>query len=192
MTGPKGTELLHLSVIDNIKERKVLEGKRAMIDHSLHDRHIIQEHNRQSPPETYFATSGDMDRLMKRRACGPYYSAFMNFFTKEQIYESYHEKDAGLKRIVENWSKGKSMGTVITDNNNGFRPKTGHDDVGYYGGHLICESVWRKKDVSLIAAAPNLLNACLDVLHYFEGGSIDKEELILQLRVAIIKAHYTE
>ena len=66
----------------------------------------------------------------------------------------------------ENWSKGKPVGTVITDSTDGFIEKTGHvgaDADEYYGGQLVCESIWRKKDVALISAAPDMLEALLNL-----------------------------
>lgn len=59
----------------------------------------------------------------------------------------------------ENWTPGKNGGTVITDCDDGFENTTGHKDPTreYYGGTLIAESIWREKDVLLIAAAPDLL-----------------------------------
>jgi hypothetical protein len=65
------------------------------------------------------------------------------------------------KTTDENWSVGKT-GTVITDSIEGFKNKTGHsgeDAKKYYGGTLICESVWREKDSHLISAAPDMLRA---------------------------------
>lgn len=48
----------------------------------------------------------------------------------------------------EIWSKGKTGGCVVTDNPDGL-PKSGGFSgkraVKYYGGNLVCESVWLKK-----------------------------------------------
>lgn len=62
----------------------------------------------------------------------------------------------------EIWSKGKIGGTVITDTPDGLPENSGHsgtDAHKYFGGALICESVWRKKDIALISAAPDMLEA---------------------------------
>ena len=62
----------------------------------------------------------------------------------------------------ETWSKGKALGTVITDDANGLFESTGHagaSAIEYYGGALVCESVHRSKDVALISAAPDMLEA---------------------------------
>jgi hypothetical protein len=34
------------------------------------------------------------------------------------------------------------------------------DEIKYYGGHLVAESVFRKENARLIAAAPDLFEAC--------------------------------
>lgn len=62
----------------------------------------------------------------------------------------------------ENWSKGKCWGTVITDTPDGLPKNSGHSGTEankYFGGALVCESIWRKKDVALISAAPDMLEA---------------------------------
>jgi hypothetical protein len=64
---------------------------------------------------------------------------------------------------MEKWSKGKIASTVITDSKDGFNKITGHMEISYYGGIMICESVWREKDVALISAAPDMLNALLNL-----------------------------
>ena len=70
---------------------------------------------------------------------------------------------------MENWKQGKAIGTVITDNIEGFDKKTGHTETEYYGGILIAESIWRSKDVHLISAAPDLLNACIEAEKHHQG-----------------------
>ena len=62
----------------------------------------------------------------------------------------------------EIWSKGKNGGTVTTDTPDGLPNNSGHtgaDAIKYYGGSLVAESIWRKKDVALISAAPDMLEA---------------------------------
>ncbi len=61
--------------------------------------------------------------------------------------------------MKENWKKGKLETVVVTDSRRGFFSHTGHTDVDYYGGCLIAESIYRKKDVALISAAPDMLEA---------------------------------
>lgn len=59
----------------------------------------------------------------------------------------------------ENWSIGKPISCVVTDTPDGLPENTGHTHTDYYGGALIAESIWRKKDVALISAAPDMLEA---------------------------------
>lgn len=58
-----------------------------------------------------------------------------------------------------NWTIGKTGGCVVTDAPIPGNLHSGHDDIEYYGGYLICESVYRPADARLIAAAPALLAA---------------------------------
>ena len=58
------------------------------------------------------------------------------------------------------WAVGRRGGCVVSAAPiPGMREGTGHDDVEHYGGYLIGESIWRKEDAQLIAAAPELLEA---------------------------------
>lgn len=71
----------------------------------------------------------------------------------------------------ENWSIGKTAGCVITDTDDGFEDTTGHKDPTkeYYGGTLIAESIHRKKDAVLIAAAPDMLEALQNIVKYWNN-----------------------
>lgn len=64
------------------------------------------------------------------------------------------------------WRIGKHTNSVISDNSNGLEINgaTGEEAVKYYGGNLICESV-SIENAKLIAAAPDLLEACLKVIN---------------------------
>jgi hypothetical protein len=97
----------------------------------------------------------------------------------------------------ENWSIGKrGHGGIITDNDKGFKESTGHTGdaaIEYYGGALICESVWRKKDAHLISAAPDMLEACVASIAAFEAQGIYGDHPIVgyvynMLVDAVIKA----
>jgi IgA-specific serine endopeptidase len=55
-----------------------------------------------------------------------------------------------------NWKIGRG-GAVVTDVPIPGITRSGHDDVEYYGGHLIAESIWRPADARLLAAAPRML-----------------------------------
>lgn len=68
---------------------------------------------------------------------------------------------------MENWSKGKTGGCIITDSKDGFNKITGHMEVSYYGGIMVCESISREKDVALISAAPDMLEALQKIVNAF-------------------------
>ena len=98
---------------------------------------------------------------------------------------------------MENWSKGKAGGTVITDTPDGFPENSGHigtDAHKYYGGALVCESIWRKKDVALISAAPDLLEALKNITNDYIKLATDgpytneRLRLIKEAQKAILKA----
>jgi len=75
-----------------------------------------------------------------------------------------------------NWKVGKNMGCVVTDETPTDKDvQTGHGEVEYYGGLLICESVRTPDDATLIAAAPEMLRALQAVLNlgeFHETGQI--------------------
>jgi len=59
------------------------------------------------------------------------------------------------------WRLGRVGGCVVSDNpvNDGPRERdTGHGDVEYYGGFLICESILKKDDALVIASVPELID----------------------------------
>jgi hypothetical protein len=70
-----------------------------------------------------------------------------------------------IKHTPGIWSVGPKGGCVVSDQPiPGIKEGTGHADTEYYGGHLIAESIWRKEDARLIAAAPELLDALKEAI----------------------------
>ena len=71
---------------------------------------------------------------------------------------------------------------MVTNTDDGFpggvSGHTGVEAVEHYGGVLICESIFRKKDVALISAAPDLLEACLEARVMYEAQGINEESRI--------------
>jgi hypothetical protein len=68
----------------------------------------------------------------------------------------------------------------------------GSDDVEYYGGHLVAETV-APRNLPVIAAAPDMLTALKDTLAYWETtGFADRAPdchcIVEQMRAAIAKA----
>ena len=76
------------------------------------------------------------------------------------------------------WEVGKEEMTVISDSRNNIPTDTGHDDIQYYGGYLIAESIYNKEDAKLIAAAPEMLKALLET---------DKDLCVLEGNMAQIE-----
>lgn len=63
------------------------------------------------------------------------------------------------------WNVGKHPSEIVTPNKIEFdRPVMSYsseeEELKHYGGYLIAESVFRKENAHLIAAAPDLLKAC--------------------------------
>lgn len=81
------------------------------------------------------------------------------------------------------WKVGNSPTVVVTDNGHGFPANTGHSDVDYYGGFLIAESILKVEDAKLIAAAPDLLEACIRSLQV-----LGEENIFGQARLLLVLA----
>ncbi len=95
-----------------------------------------------------------------------------------------------------NWTIGRNHSVVVTDCHDGFTETTGHtgpDNIEYYGGTLICESIHKKADAQLISAAPNMLQALKIAVGLFERAQVKftKEEKIKICLEAINKAEGT-
>lgn len=73
------------------------------------------------------------------------------------------------------WSIGKHSGCVVTTAEIAGCPGSGHNDVEFYGGNLICESIWRPADAHLIAATRDMFDALRQWQHAERVG--DPEEL---------------
>lgn len=96
------------------------------------------------------------------------------------------------------WKIGDHQSTVVSDTkvkNTNFpsppNPEESRDDeVKYYGGYLICESIGNYKIAKLISAAPDLLNAIQILLGDIERYPVrlTREEKIKIARKAIEKA----
>lgn len=84
------------------------------------------------------------------------------------------------------WKVGSNHGVVVTDCGDGFQESTGHAAVDYYGGYLIAESIAKKEDAHLIAAAPDLLEALRDAFDAIDANGYSG--LLYRIELAINKA----
>lgn len=87
------------------------------------------------------------------------------------------------------WSIGKTWGSIVTTAEIAGSSGTGHNDVEYYGGNLICESVWRPADACVLAAAHDmflLLKELIDI----EGPQPGTAAWSAKVKAVLNKATY--
>lgn len=85
-----------------------------------------------------------------------------------------------------NWSAGKCGGCVVSDQAGGGVP--GSDEVEYYGGYLICESIGRS-NIPIVSAAPNMLKALVAACNFFNVPVLmSKAALLVLIKEAIAAA----
>lgn len=74
------------------------------------------------------------------------------------------------------WRLGKQNDTVVTD----VTQDTDLDHAFYYGGEVIAESISSNADRHLISAAPEMLDALLQVRKYFKDDvhNLNFQEMI--------------
>lgn len=87
------------------------------------------------------------------------------------------------------WSIGKTWGCIVTTAEIAGCPGAGHNDVEYYGGNLICESVWRPADAYVLAAAHDMLAALKAVRESTEWSCMEASTQDA-VEAAIAKATY--
>ena len=88
------------------------------------------------------------------------------------------------------WRPGKTGGAVVADYP--IPEVGGSEHVEYYGGHLVAESI-APQNVSIIAAAPEMLTALKDTLDYWTSTGFAKctkgcDCVVDEVRAAIAKA----
>ena len=90
----------------------------------------------------------------------------------------------------ERWWRSDKQADAVLSTKPADRVPNRHEqeNLEYYGGHLIAESV-TPKNMPLICAAPDLLDACEEAIAWFEdrmpGIAVDAKD---SLRMAIAKA----
>lgn len=97
-----------------------------------------------------------------------------------------------LKHTPGPWRIGNITGTVVADHSIPTDGRvTGHNDTDYYGGHLIAESIWRREDSELIAAAPELLEVVVEFIKYFDD-EVHSPDFLENARKVVKKARGEE
>ncbi|MEX3972222.1 hypothetical protein [Paraburkholderia caribensis] len=96
------------------------------------------------------------------------------------------------------WSIGKMGGCIVSTEPIAGCPGSGHNDVEYYGGHLICESVWRPADAHVLAASRDMFTVLTlmveQITHPANAehtlGAFSLGARIAEARAALAKATY--
>jgi hypothetical protein len=88
--------------------------------------------------------------------------------------------------MSEKWSVGKHKSVVVSDtkqqNTNFPSPpnptESSDEDLAYYGGYLVCESIGNDKNAKLIAAAPEMFEILKKIYtERINGGDFDTNEV---------------
>ena len=101
--------------------------------------------------------------------------------------------------MKETWKIGNHTSEVVSDTkqrNTNFpappnRDENEDEEVRYYGGYLVCESIGSTEKAKLIAAAPDLLEALQSIVKYWntpqQGSMNDHIDHSLKLAQAAIE-----
>jgi len=98
--------------------------------------------------------------------------------------------------MTEKWKVGSHPSTVVSDtkqiNTNFQTPlnasESTDDEVDYYGGYLVCESVGSIEKAKLIASAPDLLENLIRCVARMEENEMGHFSAVERAREAIKKA----
>lgn len=71
-----------------------------------------------------------------------------------------------MDKLNSNWKPSdRQKDAVVSDSS--IRPNMEKSDIDFYGGHVVAESIVPEY-VNLVAAAPDLYNALIDILPHAE------------------------
>lgn len=87
------------------------------------------------------------------------------------------------------WSIGITGGCIVSTEPIAGCPGSGHNDVEHYGGHLICESVWRPADAHVLAAAHDMFDLLTELIDV-EGPCPGNAEWYGKVCAVLAKATY--
>jgi hypothetical protein len=78
--------------------------------------------------------------------------------------------------MKEIWKKGKQSDCIVSNvKKNLLDDNKGHNDTGYYGGYLVCESIAVQEHKDLIASAPEMKAMLKMFIGAIEGGAPDEQ-----------------
>lgn len=103
-----------------------------------------------------------------------------------------------MKNNFGKWQIGNISSTVISDIPFKNKYLQDSEDIHYYGGHLVCESIGNIHNARLIAAAPILLEALQAVYDTFtfkkynDTLSVEDKEVMVKVEKALFKATYQQ
>lgn len=101
------------------------------------------------------------------------------------------------------WKVGKYKTTVVSEHKVNVTPSSnlvGHDggvnEVEYYGGSLIAESILRDENTYLIAAAPEMYSALNNLIKWYDNNfpsasCSEISDIVFTARIALDKANGT-
>jgi nitrous oxide reductase accessory protein NosL len=90
-----------------------------------------------------------------------------------------------MKKSKGKWTVGKQLSTVVSDTkvrNTNFptppNPEESRDEeIGYYGGYLVCESIGNPGNAKLIAAAPEMFDTLKSIVDYWNAPQEGKKSM---------------
>ena len=85
------------------------------------------------------------------------------------------------------WRAGEIGHSVVADTPIPGTEHTGHSATEYYGGYLICESVWKEEDKNLIIGAPDMYKALKEVIAAANVGGQDFTDWFKDYGLGVIK-----
>lgn len=87
------------------------------------------------------------------------------------------------------WSVGRHGTCIVSTDEIAGCPGSGHNDITYYGGNLIAESIWRPADAHVLAAAHDMFELLKELIH-IEGPQPGNNAWGAKVQAVLAKATY--